>query len=211
MYSVVITAAGSGTRAKLGYNKMLFEINGETLIEKTVRIFASNASFNDIIVTASQADIAEYQKILKNYQVKIVVGGSERMHSVSMGVEAADNNVVFVHDGARIFLDDELISRLTDFKSDYDGLSLALGVTDTILQVENGRINNILDRNTLYNMQTPQVVKKAIYKKCYQKAIEDQVVYTDEMSMLTAYKYNCQIVESESYNIKMTKPEDFRR
>ncbi len=210
MYSVVITAAGSGTRANLGYNKMLYKIDGITLIEKAVQIFANNSKFNQIIVTASETDLAEYKQILSKYDVNLIVGGKERMDSVANGIKAATNEIVYVHDGARVFLDDNLLQRLFTFNKNFDGLALALGVTDTTLQVIDGKISKVLERSTLFNMQTPQVVNRQVYINCYEQAIANNQIFTDEMSMLCAYGYNCQIVESESYNIKLTKPEDFK-
>ncbi len=209
MYSAVITAAGSGTRAGLGYNKMLYKIDGITLIEKTVAVFANNDLFDDIIVTVSESDIEIYQQLLENYNVKFIIGGKERMNSVANGVSEAVNPIVFVHDGARIFLDDILIARLNDFSEDYDGLALATEAIDTTLLVEGNKIQKVLDRSSLYNMQTPQVVNKDVYIKCFQQAINDQLLFTDEVSMLTHYDYNCKIVISESYNKKMTTPQDF--
>lgn len=210
MYSVVITAAGSGTRAGLGYNKMLYKIDGITLIEKSVSIFANHPDFEDIIVTASETDYEQYCQLLNDYDVNIIVGGNERMDSVANGVRQAKHDTVFVHDGARVFLDDQLISRLLDFNNDYDGLSLAVKAIDTTLLVEEGKITKVLERDTLYNMQTPQVVKKNIYEECYNLAVKSHKIYTDEMSLLCSYGYRCHIVESESYNCKLTKPEDFK-
>ncbi len=209
MYSAVITSAGSGTRAGLGYNKMLFEIDGQTLVEKTVKTFVNNPNFDEVIVTVSDDDFSIYEKILKTYDVKLVLGGKERMHSVANGINVAQNEKVFVHDGARIFLGDELISRLVNHEPDCDGVALALKVVDTTLYVEGNKITKVLNRDNLYNMQTPQVVRKSVYNKCYETAIEQSLLFTDEMSMLTHFGYECNIVEGESYNKKMTRPEDF--
>lgn len=209
MYSVVITAAGVGSRSGLGYNKMLFEYQGVTVLERVVKTFVNNANFDQVIITVNKTDVVAYQQILQPYDVEIVIGGSERMNSVANGVKLATNQYVFVHDGARIFLDDQLISRLVNHHPGYDGLALATQVIDTTLLVENGRIKQVLNRDNLYNMQTPQIVNKAIYLDCYNRAVADNQIFTDEMSMLANYGFNCQIVDSESYNFKLTKPEDF--
>ncbi len=209
MYSVVITAAGSGSRSGLGYNKMLFELDGLTVIERIVKLFINNQLFDQVIVTASEKDLQSYKQILANYEIELVVGGSERMHSVAKGVEAATNQTVYVHDGARVFLDDRLIDRLASYPNNPDGLALATQVIDTTLLVKGDKISKILDRSTLYNMQTPQVVNKPVYQNCYKQAIAEDMLFTDEMSMLTNYGYDCRVVLSESYNRKLTKPEDF--
>lgn len=210
MYSVVITAAGIGSRAGLGYNKLLFEVGGRTVLENTVRIFATNKLFNQIIVTTNEDDKKQYENILKDYDVLLITGGSERMHSVAKGVSQAKSEYVFVHDGARMFLKDELIRRLADYHQKYDGLALAVNATDTTLKVNNGRVIEVLDRNQLFNMQTPQVVNKAIYLQAYNLAVADSLLFTDEVSMLCHYGYECKITLSETTNTKLTKPEDFK-
>lgn len=211
MYSVVITAAGSGTRAGLGYNKMLYKIDDITLLEKSVQIFANNKLFDELIVTASEADYPVYTEILKPYNIKLVIGGKERMHSVYKGVLEATNNIVFIHDGARIYLDNDLINRLASYDQSYDGLALATPVVDTTLLVEDNQIKQVLNRDLLFNMQTPQVVNKDKYLDAYNQAILEDMLFTDEMSLLTNYGYSCHIVKSEGYNKKLTNPEDFKR
>lgn len=210
MYSVVITAAGCGKRANLGYNKMLYRIAGKTVLETAVETFCNNRDFNQIIVTASYEDKPIYEQILDKYNVEIVTGGQERMNSVYAGISKASNNKVFVHDGARVYLEAPLIDRLTSFSKSYDGLALGIKATDTTLLVVEGQIKQILNRDNLFNMQTPQVVERDIYMTCYQKAEIENKLFTDEMSMLTNYGYNCHVVNSEAYNIKLTHPEDFK-
>ncbi len=210
MYSVVITAAGSGKRAGLGFNKMLFEINGMTVLEKIVNLFVSNQLINDIIVTYSEKDKLVYEQILNKYNVNLIIGGDERMDSVASGVSNAINDLVLVHDGARVFLKDELITRLDKAPKDWDGIALALASTDTTLVVKQGEIKSVLNRDELFTMQTPQIVKKDIYLKCYQNALQDKLLFNDEVSLLAHYHFKCKIVESEAYNIKLTRPEDFK-
>lgn len=209
MYSAVITAAGTGSRAGLGYNKMLFEYQGQTVLETIVKTFVNSQYFDQLIITVNASDIEAYTSILKPYNVELVIGGAERMDSVANGVSKAHNQFVFVHDGARIFLDNELIERLVGYEGDFDGLALATNVIDTTLIVTNGRIEQVLDRDKLFNMQTPQVVNRDIYLEAYAQAKREQLNFTDEMSMLSYYHHDCYIVESESYNKKLTRPEDF--
>lgn len=210
MYSAIITAAGVGSRAGLGYNKMLYKKNEVTILEIIVKKFVDFQVFDEIIVTASETDFDTYNKILCNYPVEIVIGGNERMDSVYNGVKKAKNKLVFIHDGARIFLNKDLIMRLVNFEMDFDGLALALKSIDTTLMVEDDKIIKILNRDSLYTMQTPQVVNKEKFIQAYKYAKKDNVIYTDEMSMLTTYGFDCKVVEGEAFNKKLTKPEDFK-
>lgn len=211
MYSVVIPCAGSGTRAKLGYNKMLFKINGKTIIEHTANVFINNPMFNQVIVVVSENDYTQVNSMFTDPQVLVTIGGKERMNSVHLGVLHAQSEFVFIHDGARMFIDDLLIDRLVnELSSEVDGCALAVEVVDTILQIENNKIIKVLNRDKLRGMQTPQVVGKASYLKSYKQAQMDNLTFTDEMSLLTHYGYHCTVVAGAGYNLKLTNPEDFQ-
>lgn len=211
MYSAVIVAAGKGSRAKLGYNKMLFKINGEAIIRKTVEKFVNNRLFNQVIVVINEKEQDQMSEALHGLDnICFAFGQGSRMDSVAQGVEKAINEVIFVHDGARIYITDELIARLDNNAKRKINCALATKAIDTTLMVERGKIKQILNRDQLFNMQTPQVVNKVDYSKSYSEAKIKELDFSDEMSMLTYFGYACEVVESEYYNIKLTKPEDFK-
>lgn len=207
MYDLIITAAGSGSRFGIGYNKMLFEIDGKTLIEHSVLKFYNNPLFQKIIIVAASADLEEMQNILQKYSnIEYVVGGESRFESVKNGFEKTTTPYVFIHDGARIFITDDLINRLhvaiTNEK--YDGYSLAVKCTDTITKYncQTQELIATLNRDELVNMQTPQVCSRESYQQAINKNVGCE--YTDEMSLLIANDFKCKIVLSETYNKKIT-------
>ena len=57
MYSVIITSSGSGSRMGLGYNKNLFEVNGEMIIERTINKFINCDLINEIIITTTSEEL----------------------------------------------------------------------------------------------------------------------------------------------------------
>ncbi len=210
MASIVITAAGNGTRANLGYNKMLHDIDGFTVLEICVSKIVALNYFKQIIITHSKQDEVIYKQLLSNYNVTFVCGGDSRMDSVYNGVKMATSEYVYIHDGARINVTSELFERLRSFSKQYDGLSLATKAIDTTLEAVDGKIIKVLNREQLYNMQTPQVVNRNVYIECYNQAVIEQRLFSDEMSMLAHYDYECHIVISEYYNTKLTTAKDFK-
>lgn len=211
MFSVVIPCAGSGKRANLGYNKMLYDLGGELVINRTVNVFIKNPLFQQIIVLANAEDFDFIRELFSGQPVEVLLGGAERMDSVAIGVKAATSDFVFVHDGARMFIDDNLINRLVDaLTSEADGYALATKLSNTVLKVDGVKIVGVLERDQLFAMQTPQVVRRQQYLNCYASAVTTGKLFTDEMSILTEYGYDCNIVLSEEYNQKLTNPEDFK-
>lgn len=212
MYSAIILSAGSGTRMQLGYNKMLFEYKGKTLLEYSLDLFCNSKKFNQIILVIAQKDYEAVSDIVahNNYQVEIAIGGENRQNSVVNGLEKVKNEWVFIHDGARIFLTDELLTRLDNKRKEVqqdevDGFALAVKSIDTTLKVQNDVVVEKLDRENLYLMQTPQVSRTDKLKKILNNTKE---IYTDEMSAFLVNKKEVHIVESEYYNKKITTLED---
>ncbi|MDY0317630.1 MAG: 2-C-methyl-D-erythritol 4-phosphate cytidylyltransferase, partial [Candidatus Izemoplasmatales bacterium] len=75
MYSVIILAAGKGTRLNLGYNKVFYEIKQKSILEYSVDYFLKDSSFSEIIVVTSEKDQNQVKELLKGKDFKIVLGG----------------------------------------------------------------------------------------------------------------------------------------
>ena len=54
MTTAIITAAGKGSRAKLGGNKLLEKIGGKTVLELALLPFDYNERIDEILVTANE-------------------------------------------------------------------------------------------------------------------------------------------------------------
>lgn len=210
MHSLIITAAGSGSRMKLGYNKMLHEIHGDIILNHTIKKFINFTDFKEIIVVINKSDETEIKtKMINDRRIKIVYGSSERQSSVAKGVAVATGEYIFVHDGARMDISYELIaSLLRATRTNDDAYVCAVKVKDSIRKVQNNVIVEVLNRDELYAMQTPQIAKAEILKTIELKAQVDNVLETDEVGLLMHYGYHVQIVEGEYGNKKITTIED---
>lgn len=207
MNSLVLLAAGSGSRLNLGYNKMFFEVNNMTILEITLCKFVKSGLFKDIIIVCKEEEIPLWKEKIGSFDVKYVVGGENRQDSVFNGVSAASYDTVWVHDGARCNITGDVITKLA---ANYNtpGVVCAVKTKDSLRIVKDGIINSTLDRDTVYQMQTPQIVNKEIYVTCYNKAIKDNILETDEVGLLFNYGYNMHVVDGDYGNIKVTTKED---
>ncbi len=195
MYSVVLLAAGSGSRCNLGYNKVLHKINDKTLLEYTLEHFESE----DIIIVVSENDFDDVSRMLPNY--KIVLGGQTRQESVRNGVSQAKFQDVLVHDSARVFISRNVIDNVYRglFKS--NAVVPCVKVKDT-LKTLNGKT---VDRDNLLIAQTPQGVKRDLFLKYYGEA---KCNVTDDVSIFEQLGEDVLIVEGDESNIKITTKED---
>ncbi len=192
MYSLIVLAAGSGSRCNLGYNKLLYKINGKMLIEYTLEKFKDY----EIVLTVSENDFAVFKSKFPNY--KIVIGGATRQESVHNAIKECEHENVLIHDGARIFIDEQTIKNVAEKITCSDAVVPCVRVKDSI---KNSSGENI-DRSELYIAQTPQAVRRSLYLKC----VDEEC--TDDVSVLERCGYNVCVVEGSYNNIKITTRED---
>lgn len=192
MKSVIILAAGSGSRCNLGYNKLLYKINDKMLIEYTLDKFKGY----EIILTVSKNDYDMFKRTFPN--LKIVLGGETRQQSVKNAVEVCENENVLIHDGARIFVSSQTISNVENAITNNNAVVPCVKVKDSIKNQNGANV----ERDNLYIAQTPQAVKKSIYLSCVDSECSDDV------SVLEKCGYDVCIVEGDYNNIKITTIDD---
>ena len=171
--SAVIVAAGSGTRMKAGKNKVFLELLGKTILEHTVSVFQNMAMIDEIIVVTNE--IEEATRVLSEYsKIKaIVAGGAVRGESVYNGLSKTSGDFVAIHDGARALILEEDIENVLKSAIEFGAAALGVKCKDTLKMAdENGFIKETLDREFLYNIQTPQVFKLSQIKEMYEKCDE---------------------------------------
>lgn len=206
----VILGAGSGTRMKSEKNKMLLDICGKTVIERSVENFLNLSDVDEIIVTVRERDVDEFSKLLTDERISFVIGGSTRQQSVKNAIETIDDaELVIIHDGARPLVLEEDIDSTIKATYEFGSAALAVPVKDTVKVVDkNGFVISTPDRSTLFAVQTPQIFKFDLYKSALEKATADGREFTDDCQLLEYAKQKVKLVVGSYENIKITTPED---
>ncbi len=207
-YSVLIVAAGSGTRMNLGFNKVYAVMkNGKTILETTISVFKKDPDCNEIIVVTDREDFEKY--IGKREHVTIVSGGSTRQESVSNGLAKVTNDYVFIHDGARPFVDQDSLDRLKGALQVNRAALLAVACKDTIKVTKDGYVSHTPDRSALIAAQTPQAFAKDLILSCMELAKKEGFTGTDDCSLVERFSNEkIAVVEGSYANIKITTKED---
>lgn len=206
----VILGAGSGTRMKSEKNKMLLDICGKTVIERSVENFLNLSDVDEIIVTVREQDVDEFSKLLTDERISFVIGGSTRQQSVKNAIETIDDaELVIIHDGARPLVLEEDIDSTIKAAYEFGSAALAVPVKDTVKVVDkNGFVISTPDRSTLFAVQTPQIFKFDLYKSALEKATADGREFTDDCQLLEYVEQKVKMVVGSYENIKITTPED---
>ena len=209
-YSTVIVAAGRGQRMNLGFNKVYAKLSdGRTILEHAMDIFMADKDCLQITVVTDAEDYYHNVKGRWPGKISITEGGDTRQQSVSNGLDTVIAGNVFIHDGARPFLDRESLERLKKTMETEQAALLCVPTKDTIKVVIDGFITETPDRNTLMNAQTPQAFRTSLLLDCMAKARAEGFTGTDDTSLIERYSdVKVKAVEGSYSNIKITTPED---
>ena len=214
MYSVIIPAAGTGSRMGLGYNKLLYRFDGRTVIEHTVAKFFNDIKCKQIILTVSADDLEKMQALFGSQpRTQITVGGQTRQESIYKALDLVSEATVLVHDGARPNVSADLIDRCYDAVSDgISGAICAVTPKDTIKERNSqrpGLVARTLMRENLVIVQTPQAFPSDALKRANRLALHAGYVGTDDASLVENFtELPIKIVEGDYDNLKFTTPED---
>ena len=210
--SAVIAAAGQSRR--MGENKLLLELAGLPVIIHTLLAFERAPSVSEIVLVASEKDIVEIGRLCAAFEfsklAQVVRGGDTRQQSVLAGVLAASPEAAFVavHDGARPLVTLELIERVVAEGIACGAAAPGIPVKDTVKRVRDGMIEETVDRETLVQIQTPQVFDVALLKGALSAAEASGRTVTDECQAVEAIGGRIRVCPGEGENLKLTTPED---
>lgn len=214
--SVVITAAGKGTRMKSDINKQYMEIGGIPVLARTVSIFQQCKAIDDIVLVVNEEDIDYCRaKIVERYNLskvsELIGGGAERQKSVYRGlcVVGKNSELVLIHDGARPFVSDKNIIDCIAAARVYRACGVGVRLKDTVkICDDNGFVASTPERSSLWSIQTPQGFAFDTIMTAHEKAIADNYAGTDDMVLVERIGIPVKIVEGDYQNIKITTPED---
>ena len=200
---------------KAGKNKLLLNLNGESILYWTLKAVFLSEKVSWVGIIGQPYDKSEIINSIKEFADKIywINGGNTRQESVRNGVNNLPNNAmkVLIHDGARCLIKPELIDKCFTELEENDAVILAVKVTDTIKVVNSNRIiKETPNRNFLWAAQTPQGFLVAQLKKAHQKAKENSWDVTDDASLFELLKWPVKVIEGNSNNIKITSPIDLK-
>lgn len=224
--TAVLLAAGKGTRLGGDLPKQYRDIAGIPLAARSLEALASSEIITDIVMVIPEGDeeyirehifpaVPEAAKKVRAF----ANGGAERYYSVANGLEAISwpCSYVFIHDGARPFIDHASLERLYEAVRGCGAAVAGMPSKDTVKMAgEDGYVVSTPDRSHVWIIQTPQVFEKNLiteaYREMLQKLPELQAqgihITDDAMVAEQMKKTRIRLVEASYRNIKITTPED---
>ena len=220
-FAAIVLSAGVGSRMKSDIPKQYMDLAGKPVIYYSLKAF-EDAGFSSIILVCGKNDV-EYcqEEIIKKHDLTkvtaVVPGGKERYHSVYEGLKAIDDaEYVFIHDGARPMINQDIINRLKEAVIKEEAAVAGMPVKDTIKIVdEESYVTDTPERQYVWQVQTPQCFSYSIIYEAYRSVIQDEEegwsipkITDDAMVLEYATDHEVKMVEADYRNIKITTPED---
>ncbi len=214
----VILAGGRGERFGGGVPKQFVDVQGKMIVEMAVDTFERCERIDEIVLVfpAGWIEFADNLRVRNGWKkvIKVIEGGKTRQESSFKGISAIDDEeaYVLIHDGARPFVSEEVINRVID-KLESGASAVITGVpsTDTVVRIEDGGIvGEVLDRNKIWLVQTPQGFLLSVIRKAHKLAVQEGVedVSDDGGLVLRSGVAEVVVVEGDRKNVKITFRED---
>ncbi len=201
--TAVILCAGEGTRAGLGYNKVLHGLSNTTIAAMTASKFAD---FDRIVIVCAERDIDILRENITYPNAEFVIGGKSRSQSVRNALNSIKHtDIVSIHDGARPFVTSAVIEASVDSAIKFGSGIAAVTPIDTI-KVKHGTDLITLNRDETYVIQTPQSFRYDEIKRAYDSVDGD---FLDDSDVYSRAGYTCTISAGDRSNIKLTSYRDF--
>lgn len=232
-HTAIVLAAGQGKRMGTKVAKQYLLLEDKPVLYYSLKAFEDCPFIDRIVLVVGNEKQAQYckEEFLVKYQISkitaVVTGGKERYHSVFEGLKAAadpkgdcsQKKLVFIHDGARPFLTEDILERTRAAALENDACVAGMPVKDTIkLADEGGFVASTLPRHLLWTIQTPQVFDFSLIYKAYADMLSQEeellskgIKITDDAMVLeTMTARKVKLVEGSYENIKITTPEDLQ-
>jgi 2-C-methyl-D-erythritol 4-phosphate cytidylyltransferase/2-C-methyl-D-erythritol 2,4-cyclodiphosphate synthase len=209
----IICAGGIGTRMGLPMPKQFCLLAGIPLLIHTLRAFAASPA-DAIIVVAPAEHLAATRAHIARFGIAkvmaVVAGGRLRQDSVAAGLREAPASaeLVAVHDGARPLVSPALIAACLEEARRTGAAMAAIPVKDTLKAVAGSSVLRTVDREGLWQAQTPQTARIELLRQAFAAAAADGFVGTDEAALLEHIGVPVSVVEGSERNLKVTRPED---
>lgn len=215
----IIPAGGKGLRAGIAVKgnatpKQYLKVSGKEVIVYTLQTFQKNKFVDKIIIAAEPEYFNLILRLIKKYRltkVKLIVeGGQSRQGSVYnalLASEAEADDLIVVHDAARALLPNTVLTdSILTAKKNGNAL-VCIKAKDTLIK-GSAIVEEYLNRDEVYYVQTPQIFKYSELQKAMSKAQSEKFIGTDESMLVKRLGKKVNIVEGSVFNFKITTKED---
>ncbi|MBI5873047.1 MAG: 2-C-methyl-D-erythritol 4-phosphate cytidylyltransferase [Candidatus Omnitrophica bacterium] len=211
--TALVAAGGLGARMNLDLAKPLVQIRNKPIIIYTLEALDAHPLIDEIVLIFNKDGLLLARDFVKKYNIskvsRVIAGGATRKESVSRGLDVVDSKtkLVVIHDGVRPFVDEGSITRVIEAAQVTGAAVLGVPVKSTIKQVDRSQdVDSTLKRDSLWEIQTPQVFSRELIQMAYLRASKHSV--PDDAALVELMGKKIKVVMGSYFNIKITTQED---
>jgi 2-C-methyl-D-erythritol 4-phosphate cytidylyltransferase len=210
----IILSGGIGSRMGSSLPKQFLKLKGLPILAHSVQRFVNWGLCKSLVIVSHPNYIEITEEILSPYlgvNDKIIEGGQTRHESFLNGIKALNlnNDIIFIHDAARPFFTQKELFELVDTTLKWGSASLGVKPTETLVLAEEDKTQQILPREKIYLIKTPQCLHSSLLDILLLEEKEESHP-TDLCSWALSKKIFTRIVDSNPYNMKITQKEDLQ-
>ncbi len=205
--SLILLAGGSGQRMQTETPKQFLPLKNLPVALHSLQIFLKTEKFEQIVVVCAE----KFRHFFEGFSVVFASPGLLRQDSVFNGLQKVDpdSEWVCVHDAARPFITEEMVHNLFEGGKTASSATLAMPVKYTLKEIGEGDfVARTLNRSHIWEIQTPQLIKKQILQKGFEHVHQNGLEVTDDVSIAELIGESVKLVTGSYKNIKLTTPED---
>ena len=211
--AAVIVAAGRGVRAGGSVPKPYARIGGDSVLGRTVAVFAGHPAISAIVAAIHPDDEALARRAVGDKPVDLVAGGATRQESVYNGLkflENADPDLVLVHDAARPFVSTDIIDGCIAAAHRHGAAVAGVPVADTVKRTDgDGMVTATVARDRLWRAQTPQGFRYRALLEAHRAAAGRAL--SDDAGVAEAAGLAVAMSQGSEANFKITTAADLER
>jgi 2-C-methyl-D-erythritol 4-phosphate cytidylyltransferase/2-C-methyl-D-erythritol 2,4-cyclodiphosphate synthase len=213
----LVVAAGRSQRLGGETPKQYLPLGGRPMVRRSLAAFVAHDGIDAVAAVIHPRHRELYEAAAAGLDLlPPVPGGATRRESVLRGLEGLEERAperVLIHDAARPFVDETIISRVLAALDEAPGAIAAVPVVDTLKRGADGRIEATVERSGLWRAQTPQGFRFADILQVHRDAWEAdaETEFTDDAAVAERAGLPVVLVMGSEDNLKVTTEEDLRR
>lgn len=202
--SVILLAGGIGRRMGSAEPKQFLPLRGQPIALHSFHLFAQMPEVDEIVVVCAP----EYRSYFPEGTL-FAQPGQERQDSVYNGLQQSSGNLICIHDAARPMVTEAMTRRVLEAAALEGAATVGMPMKFTVKEVdENGVVVRTPNRNQLWEVQTPQALRRNMLEQGFIYAREHAIPVTDDVSLAERIGFPVKLVEGAHSNLKITTPED---
>lgn len=210
----IVLACGKDQEIGTGVDVAFLALGSRPVVARSIQTLEQNPLIDGVVLVVRKERVDTALHTVRSFGCRkisaIVAGGSVRLTNLKNAVERLpdDATTILIHDAARPFLNDEIITETIKAGKRYGAAVAAVKSLDAIKLAEKGqKVTKSLERNTVWLVQTPQVFKSDVLRKMLKSSGK---MLDDDSELLAKTKQEIHLVASSTGNMKIRTPDDLQ-